>query len=304
MIRTPFVPRSVFRAERSLSRRRFLGAAVGTLGALGAGLLLPTRARAAGRDPNPMPGGVGANPTGGPLIHANFPGPADTPGPGTHPGPGGGGGNDPSSITDFEGYIGVAAVDGTGTGTNTNTGDTFPLLFDCDLRFMKGVYRSVDGRFLDARFVFGCLDLYQGQYDFTGFTTNVYDFHSVFSTPSGVLWTTPLPRDNPLLINFDDGEATLIADLDLLDYGNFPNALALGAGVPADVTFEVRWSGPISRMVSVQDAAHGFRGQFLENAATLSWTASRAGFMFASDPASTSTSSFAQLGQESNGIFF
>jgi hypothetical protein len=305
MIHTPFTPRKVLRAERSVSRRRFLRAAAGTLGALGAGLLLPTRGWAAGRDPNPMPGGVGANPTGGPLIHANFPGPADTSGPGTHPGPGGGGGNDPSIITDFEGYIGVAAVDGTGTGTNTTTGDTFPLLFDCDLRFMQGVYRSVDGRFLEARFVFGCLDLYQGQYDFTGFTTNVHDFHAPLGiSPSGVLWTMPLPRDNPLLINFDAAEATLIADLDLLDYGTFPNALALGAGVPADITFEVRWRGPISRIVSVQDSAHSFRGQFLENAAALSWSASRAGFTFASDPASTSTSSFAQLGQESNGIFF
>jgi hypothetical protein len=272
---------------------------------------LPRPAWAAGRDPNPIPGGVGANPTGGPLIHAHFPGPTDTPGPGSHPGPGSGGGNDPSSITDFEGYIGQAEVLGTGTGTNTDTGETTPLLFDCDLRFMQGTYRSVDGRFLDARFVFGCLDLYQGQYDFTGFTTNVHDFHAPLGfSPSGVLWTMPLPDDNPLLLNFDAGvaaEATMIGDLDLLDYGTFPNALALGAlgaPVPTDVSFEMRWSGPISRMVSVSDSDHGFRGLFMENSATLSWTASRAGFTFASDPASTSSTVFAQLGQESNGIFF
>src|SRR5262249_46977609 len=156
-------------------------------------------------------------------------------------------------ITDFQGYIGVAEVMGTGTGTNTATGETTPLLFDCDLRFMQGVYRSVDGRFLEGRFLLGCMDLYQGQYDFTGFTTNVYDFHPVSFTPSGVLWTTPLPDDNPLLLNFDAAEATMIGDLDLLDYGKFPNALALGAGVPADVSFEMRWSGPISRTVSVGD---------------------------------------------------
>jgi hypothetical protein len=70
--------------RRALSRRRFLQAVAGTAGALGAGLLLPRPALAAGRDPNPNPGGQ-PNPTGGPYVHANFPGPADTPGPGTGP---------------------------------------------------------------------------------------------------------------------------------------------------------------------------------------------------------------------------
>jgi hypothetical protein len=145
MIRLPFVPRSLH-AERSLSRRRFLGATAGTLGALGVRLLWPTAAWAAGRDPNPIPGGA-PNPTGGPFIHSNFPGPADAP-------PSPAGGNEPATITDFDGYIGAAHVQGTGTGTDTTTGNTIPLLFDADLRFMQGVYQSVDGRFLDARFVF------------------------------------------------------------------------------------------------------------------------------------------------------
>jgi hypothetical protein len=86
-------------------------------------------------------------------MHVNFPGPADSPGPGIKPGPDGHGGNEPSTITDFDGYIGETEILGTGTGTNTDTGDTFPLLYDADLRFMQGVYRSKDGRFLDARFV-------------------------------------------------------------------------------------------------------------------------------------------------------
>jgi hypothetical protein len=122
--------------------------------------------------------------------------------------------------------------------------------------------------------------------------------------PSGVFWTTRLPHDNPLLINFDTGEATLIADLDVLDYTMIPNAIALGPAVPANVTYELRWSGPISRDIMVQDAVNGFRGQFKENKATLKWSVTRSGFKFDSDPANTSTSSFAELGQESNGIFF
>src|SRR5207253_8250663 len=113
--------------------RQFLWTAAGTAAALGTGLLFPTPAQAAGRDPKPIPGGFD-NPTGGPFVHLNLPGPADAP---AAPG------NEPSTITDFDGFIGVAAVQGTGTGTNTDTGDTFPLLFDVDLRFMDGLYRSV-----------------------------------------------------------------------------------------------------------------------------------------------------------------
>lgn len=143
MIHKPFASRSPLRVERSLSRRGFLRAAAGTLGALGA---WPTAAWAAGRDPNPIPGGF-TNPAGGPFVHHNLPGPADGPG-------GTAGGNDPSQITDFEGVIGQARVQGTGTGTDTATGNTYPLLFDADQRFMKGVYKSVDGRILEARLVF------------------------------------------------------------------------------------------------------------------------------------------------------
>ena len=114
----------------------------------------------------------------------------------------------------------------------------------------------------------------------------------------------PLPDDNPLLLDFEAGEATLIADLDLADYTSIPNSFALGAGVPAEVTYEVRWTGPIARDISVRDTANGFRGQFPENTATLAWSASRAGFKFISDSADTSTSVFAQLGRERNGVFF
>jgi hypothetical protein len=107
-----------------------------------------------------------------------------------------------------------------------------------------------------------------------------------------------------LLVNFEAAEATLIADLDMLDYGTIPNAVALGPAIPAAVSYELRWSGPISREVSVRDPDQGFRGLFKENNVSLAWSASRAGFKFVSDAANTSKSVFAQLGRESNGIFF
>jgi hypothetical protein len=133
-----------------MSRRCFLHAAAGTLGALGVGLLGPTRIWAAGRDPKPIPGAL---PNG---VHHYFPGPADATM--TQDGPPGESranpGSDPSHITDFDGTIGVAHVQGTGTGTDTDTGNSYPLLFDADLRFNEGIYQSVDGRFLQGRFAF------------------------------------------------------------------------------------------------------------------------------------------------------
>jgi hypothetical protein len=53
-------------------------------------------------------------------------------------------GVDPSSITDFNGFVGVADVQGTGTATNPD-GSKETLLFDTDMRFMSGVYVGVDG---------------------------------------------------------------------------------------------------------------------------------------------------------------
>src|SRR5262249_2792781 len=53
-------------------------------------------------------------------------------------------GLDPSVITDFNGFVGVADVQGTGTATNPD-GSTEKLLFDTDMRFMSGAYIGQDG---------------------------------------------------------------------------------------------------------------------------------------------------------------
>jgi len=53
-------------------------------------------------------------------------------------------GVDSSSITDFKGLVGVADVRGTGTARNPD-GSVETLLFDTDMRFMKGVYVGQDG---------------------------------------------------------------------------------------------------------------------------------------------------------------
>src|SRR6476660_7425570 len=109
----------------SLTRRRFLG---GAAGALGATALLPVAAVArprTDRTPQPIPGGLEV---GGNTFHVFGFGP----------------GQEPSTITDFNGFVGVCDVQGTGTATNPD-GSTETLLFDTDMRFMQGVYVGQDG---------------------------------------------------------------------------------------------------------------------------------------------------------------
>jgi hypothetical protein len=89
--------------------------------------------------PLPIPGGV-ANPDGGPFIHHNLPGPADAP-PRV--------GNDPSQITNFNGFIGVGLVSGTGKDRDGN-----PLVWEVDNRFMQGVYQGEDGNLHQGTFAF------------------------------------------------------------------------------------------------------------------------------------------------------
>jgi hypothetical protein len=116
---------------RSLSRRQFLRTTAGAGLVLGAGLLLPRRAYAGDGDkvlPNPIPFSQKLPPATmkyGPF-HFYFPGPADQ-------------GHEPSLITDFNGFIGVAMFSGTGTDEDGNA-----LTFSGDMRFMKGEYVGVD----------------------------------------------------------------------------------------------------------------------------------------------------------------
>ena len=78
---------------------------------------------------------------GGPDIHFQKPGPADN--------TSGRFGGEPSTITDFNGFIGVAHVQGTGTDNSGNT-----LFWDTDLRFMKGVFQDSDGNIRKGTFAF------------------------------------------------------------------------------------------------------------------------------------------------------
>ena len=125
-------------ARHRLSRRTFIGsAAVATGATVGSGLLWPAAGSAAAhrnRAPNPT---VASFKLSGKTFHVSSFGP----------------GMDPSSITDFKGVVGVADVRGKGVATNPD-GSTETLLFDTDMRFMKGVYVAQDGHTYRGTFGF------------------------------------------------------------------------------------------------------------------------------------------------------
>jgi hypothetical protein len=100
-----------------------------------------------------------------------------------------------------------------------------------------------------------------------------------------------------------------VQNLAVEDYFVLPNALADGASVDATVSFDVVWSGPITRRLNFQNstAVDPFAGEFVENQLTVSWSGSNAnGFSFTSNPGnfSTSVDTFAELSHDRNGSFF
>jgi hypothetical protein len=126
-------------ARHGFSRRAFIGgAAAAAAGAsLGSGLVWPAAASAGSFSVPPPKPTTATFTVGGVTFHNVFPGP----------------GVDPSSITDFKGFVGFADVQGTGTARNPD-GSTETLLFDTDMRFMQGTYVALDGAVHQATFGF------------------------------------------------------------------------------------------------------------------------------------------------------
>ena len=130
-------------------------------------------------------------------------------------------------------------------------------------------------------------------------TSQVHDFNPGIEE-NGLFWTTAIDRGS-VQVNLGNGSASLhVDDLDVEDYGNVVNALQDGQSVPASVSFDVVWSG-VDERVKIRNSATDFGGEYIRNKATLTWSASEAGFSFTSDPLA---SDFAEIGHERNGVFF
>ena|SRR6266571_581635 len=123
--------------------------------------------------------------------------------------------------------------------------------------------------------------------------------------PSGLFWTTPIPPGS-VGVNPGKGRASMqVSNIAVLDFGDIGNALGGGgpAPVPANLSYEVQWFGESER-VNLVNPADGFAGEFVRNNAQMEWSARVGDFAFVSGPASTSSSIFAEVGQERNGVFF
>jgi hypothetical protein len=130
--------------DNLLSRRKLIRGVAGT--ALGAGLFRPKLVHADDEDgdseraacvgPNPIPGGVVGLKPFGTFIHHNPLNPAkalaDI--------------NDPSQITDFDGFVGLTHIRGGGMGTDTATGAMTRLAFQADMGFSQGKFIGSDGQ--------------------------------------------------------------------------------------------------------------------------------------------------------------
>jgi len=123
--------------DRAMSRGVFVRRAAGVTGAaMTAGLWMPALARAGTATTSAEPRPIPSNPALGGL-HFNLPGV----------------GNEPSTIFDFNGFVGISGIGGTGTATLAD-GSQRRLFFDVDNRFMKGEFVGLDGRMHHGTFGF------------------------------------------------------------------------------------------------------------------------------------------------------
>ena len=153
-------------------------------------------------------------------------------------------------------------------------------------------------------------------------SNQIHDFNPSFGPevdPNGsngfgdrTFWTVAVD-DSAVQVHFGAGTAELtVNNLALDDFGTKANALGPNwqtAFVPATVSFDVVWSGPITRRLSVSDSTDvdQFTGDYVENQASVTWSGSNAnGFTFTANPGNFSTSfdAFAELAHEQNGSFF
>ena len=130
----------------------------------------------------------------------------------------------------------------------------------------------------------------------------IHDFNPGI-TDSGLFWTIPISQ-NTITVNFASGKASFQAsNVDVEDYHDVVNALMGGAEVDAHVSWDIRWSHPISR-TKIHDVQNGFTGDFVQNVAQIAWAGTTDTATFVSDPAATSVNEFSLLAHERNGVFF
>jgi hypothetical protein len=121
--------------------------------------------------------------------------------------------------------------------------------------------------------------------------------------PAGLFWTIPLPPQS-VVANPGAGSAVYKAsNIEIRNFVDFNESLSGQPGDPATVSFEVRWSG-VDRRVRIYDEDTEFAGEFVRGKAQMRWAAVVGNYQFHSEPLSTSSSDFAEIGTMRNGTFF
>jgi hypothetical protein len=134
----------------------------------------------------------------------------------------------------------------------------------------------------------------------------VHDLNPTQFPPVGLFWTVPIPV-NGVEVDLANGNAAMRATkVPIYDYGTLQNALLMGSNpppIPGWVSFKVVWrGGTVSIPIHNTDPTKGiFAGKLADCMAQMEWTAEVGDFSFQSDPLETSQSSYAQIGQETNG---
>lgn len=135
--------------------------------------------------------------------------------------------------------------------------------------------------------------------------SQLHDLNPSPPHPTGLFWTSPL-REANVDADVRRGRARYqVRNAAVFDHGDIVHALLGGppTPTPAKVSFTVEWQGQAPRR-SVRNTADGHAGEFIFNTARMEWTAEAGVYRFQSAPLATSSSSFAVLGTERNGIFF
>jgi hypothetical protein len=147
-------------------------------------------------------------------------------------------------------------------------------------------------------------------------------------SPTAVAWVAQVPEGSAH-VNLGEGSASLhLRNICVFDAFTVPNSIntarPLGNLVKGIVdSLDIEWRGVTRRITNFSDSNNCFRGDFIENTATIAVTATTPpnvstqqtpgggcvtnkidGFRFISGPAAGNVSDFAQIGSERNGIFF
>jgi len=130
----------------------------------------------------------------------------------------------------------------------------------------------------------------------------IHDF-SPGNVPGGLFWTVRVP-DESVQVDLEEAEASWnLSGLETRDFSNIVNNLQHGTSIHADASFHIHWHG-VKRRVHLHDDVNHFDARVIEDSATIRWSAHTEDFSFVSDPEETSTTVFAEIGQERNGVFF